>query len=71
MEKVKSDNEVKKPKIVNVKEKPIMGLKSQKNYVTTNAINNILMEPRKRKIPNKRALDYFLKKKIMEEFQII
>ena len=52
VEKIKLDNEIKKPAIVTVKEKPIMGLKSQKNYVTSNAIDNILMEPRKRKIPN-------------------
>jgi len=46
-----------------VKEKPIMGLKSQKNYVTSNAIDNILMEPRKRKIPNDKDLDYYMNKK--------
>ena len=63
VEKFKSDEEVKKPAIINVKEKPIMGLKSQKNYVTANAIDNILMEPRKRKIPNEKDLDYFLTKK--------
>jgi hypothetical protein len=40
-----------------------MGLKSQKNYVTANAIDNILMEPRKRKIPSERDLDYFMNKK--------
>ena len=41
VEKVKSNNEVKKPALINSKEKPIMGLKSQKNYVTANAIDNI------------------------------
>ena len=40
-----------------------MGLKSQKNYVTANAIDNILMEPRKRKIPNDKDLDYYMNKK--------
>ena len=53
VEKIKLDNEIKKPAIVTVKEKPIMGLKSQKNYVTSNAIDNILMEPRKRKFQKK------------------
>ena len=55
--------EIKKPAIITVKEKPIMGLKSQKNYVTANAIDNILMEPRKRKIPNDKDLDYYMNKK--------
>lgn len=63
VEKVKSDNEVKKPPIVHVKEKPIMGLKSQKNYVTANAIDVILMEPKKRKIANDRDLDFYMSKK--------
>ena len=40
-----------------------MGLKSQNNYYTANAIGNILMELRKRKIPNEKDLDYFLTKK--------
>ena len=40
-----------------------MGLKSQKNYVTANAIDNILMEPRKRKIPNDKDLDFYMNKK--------
>lgn len=38
---------IKKPAIPSVKDKPIMGLKSQKNYVLSNAIDNILMRPRK------------------------
>ena len=63
VEKIKLDNEIKKPAIITVKEKPIMGLKSQKNYVTANAIDNILMEPRKRKIPNDKDLDYYMNKK--------
>jgi hypothetical protein len=46
-----------------VKDKPIMGLKSQKNYVTSNAIDVILMEPKKRKIANDSDLDYYMKKK--------
>jgi len=63
VEIIKLDNEIKKPAIITVKEKPIMGLKSQKNYVTANAIDNILMEPRKRKIPNDKDLDYYMNKK--------
>ena len=63
VEKVKSDNEVKKPPIVTVKEKPIMGLKTEKNYVASNAVDNILMQPRKRQVSNEKDLDYYMKKK--------
>ena len=34
---------IKKPPVPTVKDKPIMGIKSQKNYVLSNAIDNILM----------------------------
>lgn len=40
VKKVKSDNEIKKPPIVTAREKPIMGLKSDKDYITVNAIDN-------------------------------
>ena len=63
VEKIKSNNEVKKPSIINSNEKPIMGLKSQKNYITSNAIDNILMEPRKIKLPSEKDLDFFSTKK--------
>jgi len=63
VEKIKNDNEVRKPPIVNVREKPIMGLKSQKNYVTSNAVDNILMETRKKPMPSEKDLDYFMHKK--------
>ena len=62
-ERIKSANEIRKPNVVTVKDKPIMGLKSQKNYVTSNAIDVILMEPKKRKIANDSDLDYYMKKK--------
>ena len=38
---------IKKPAIPSVNERPIMGLKSEKNYVLSNAIDNILMMPKK------------------------
>ena len=38
---------IKKPAIPSKNDKPIFGLKSQKNYVLSNAIDNILMKPRK------------------------
>lgn len=34
---------VKKPKVPALSDKPIMGLKSDKNYVTANAVDVILM----------------------------
>ena len=41
--------EVKKPPISTIAEKPIMGLKSNKNYITSNAFDNILMPTKKSK----------------------
>ena len=38
---------IKKPAIPSKNDRPIFGLKSQKNYVLSNAIDNILMKPRK------------------------
>lgn len=61
-ERLRSTNEVRKPAVVTAAEKPIMGLKSEKNYVQSNAIDNILMEPRKRKIPNDTDLDFYMHK---------
>ena len=62
-ERLRSDEEVKKPPVVTVKEKPIMGLKSEKDYVKANAVDVILMETRKRKVPNDKDLDFYLHKK--------
>jgi hypothetical protein len=49
-EKVRGDYEIKKPAVPTLKDKPIMGLKSDKNYITANAIDVILMAPKKKKI---------------------
>jgi len=62
-ERIKSNNEIRKPPVVTVYDKPIMGLKSQKNYVKSNAVDAILMQPRKRKIKGDNDLDYYLNKK--------
>ena len=62
-ERIKSASEIRKPAVVTIKDKPIMGLKSQKNYITSNAMDVILMEPKKRKIPNDGDLDYYMNKK--------
>lgn len=48
-EKLRSTSEIRKPPIPTLADKPIMGLKSDKNYVTANAVDVILMQP-KRKI---------------------
>jgi len=36
-----------KPKVPNHAEKPLMGIKSNKNFITTNAVDNILSVPKK------------------------
>ena len=48
-EKGRANSEIKKPSVPTLKDKPIMGLKSDKNYITANAIDVILMAPKKRK----------------------
>ena len=58
-EKIRSVSEVKKPPVPTVADKPIMGLKSDKNYITSNAIDNILMPTRKKA---KEEMDYLHKK---------
>jgi hypothetical protein len=39
---------IRKPSVPTLKDKPIMGLKSDKNYITANAVDIILMQPKKR-----------------------
>ena len=58
-EKIRSMSEVKKPPVPTIADKPIMGLKSNKNYITSNAIDNILMPTRKKA---KEETDYLHKK---------
>ena len=62
-ERCRTTNEIRKPDVVTVNEKPIMGLKSQKNYVKANAVENIMMQPRKRQVSKDTDLDYYLNKK--------
>lgn len=40
-----------------------MGLKSQKNYVSANAMEAILMQPKHKKVANQTDLDFFMHKK--------
>lgn len=42
----KYDDESKKPPVPKSDEKPIMGLKTQKNYVLANAVENMLSQPK-------------------------
>eukprot|EP00741_Cyanophora_paradoxa_P000150 tig00000057_g145.t1 len=46
--------EEKKPSVPRKEEKPIMNLKSEKNFITANAVENILMVPKRKPEP----LDY-------------
>ena len=58
-EKIRSMSEVEKPPVPTITDTPIMGLKSNKNYITSNAIDNILM-PTWKKV--KEEADYLHKK---------
>ena len=40
------DMDTRKPPVPNHKEKPLMGTKTSRNFITTNAVNNILSVPR-------------------------
>jgi hypothetical protein len=58
-QKLRSETEIRKPPIPTIADKPVMGIKSEKNYITSNAIDNILMAPRK---INNKEFDYLKKK---------
>lgn len=47
LERLHTTTEVRKPPVPTLKDKPIMGLKTDKNYITANAVDNILMQPKK------------------------
>jgi hypothetical protein len=47
-EKLRANSEIRKPSVPTIKDKPIMGLKSDKNYITANAVDIILMSPKKK-----------------------
>lgn len=47
-EKLRNKSEFKKPSIPSLDDKPIMGLKSDKNYITANAVDVILMGTKKK-----------------------
>jgi hypothetical protein len=47
-EKLRANSDIRKPAVPTVQDKPIMGLKSDKNYITANAVDVILMAPKKK-----------------------
>lgn len=48
VEKLHSTTEIRKPAVPTKDDKPIMGLKSDKNYITANAVDVILMQTKKK-----------------------
>ena len=62
-ERIKSAYEIRKPPVATVRDKPIMGLKTDKNFITANAMEAVLMQPKHKKIKNDGDLDYYLDKK--------
>jgi hypothetical protein len=47
LEKLKCSTEIKKPPIPTLNDQPISGLRTEKNFVISNAVDNILMQPKK------------------------
>ena len=46
LEKLHNNNEIKKPPIPKIDEIPLHGLKTEKNFIIANAVDNILMKPK-------------------------
>lgn len=46
-EKIHTISNIKKPAVPTVNEPPIFGLKTEKNFIIANAVDNILMQPKK------------------------
>ena len=49
-EKLHILSNIKKPPIPSVNDAPILGLKTEKNFIIANAVDNILMQPKKRNL---------------------
>ena len=47
-EKLHTYSDIKKPAVPTVDDAPIFGLKTEKNFIIANAVDNILMQPKKR-----------------------
>ena len=47
-EKLHTYSDIKKPAVPTVNDAPIFGLKTEKNFIIANAVDNILMQPKKR-----------------------
>ena len=50
LEKIYNSSEIRRPPVPTVKDKPIMGLKTDKNYIVANVVDTILMAPKKVKV---------------------
>ena len=55
-EKLHTLSLTKKPPIPTVNDTPIFGLKTEKNFIIANAVDNILMQPKKRNLTNDKPL---------------
>jgi hypothetical protein len=53
---LRSTTEIRKPHIPSLVDKPIMVLKFDKNYITTNAVDVILMQPKRKLTEEKNYL---------------
>ena len=49
-EKLHTYSDIKKPAVPTVDDAPIFGLKTEKNFIIANAVDNILMQPKKRNL---------------------
>lgn len=58
-ERLHVSTEIRKPLVPKITEKPIMGLKTDKNYILSNAVEVILMQP---KISTSQSIDFLNKK---------
>ena len=47
-EKLHTYSDIKKPAVPTINDAPIFGLKTEKNFIIANAVDNILMQPKKR-----------------------
>ena len=61
LEKLHLTTEVKKPPIPGINDQPISGLRTEKNFIISNAVDNILMQPKKLRdaTPEERFHKYF------------
>ena len=59
LEKLHPNDSIKKPNIPGINDYPIHGLKTEKNFVIANAVDNILMTPKQLPVEEERFHKYF------------